>query len=194
MLRADTRLWIRRALIAACAVALLPAGRQVNVALAAVRRERAAAAAYEQGLMLHLAGRLAEAADAFRGAIALAPSAPLPRRSLAELKARSGHIDAALALYRPLLQLYPHAFDAVLYREVGMIELRGDRLEDARRDLEQALALDPADWQAAYYLGHAYARLGDSRAARTAWRRVATLNPQFRAVHGQLSRLGNPTP
>jgi len=184
----------RRVLIVACATVLIPAGLQFRVALEAARRERAAALAYDQGLILRLAGRPDEAAQAFERAIALVPEAPAPRRSLAEMLARSGRIDAALALYRPLLQVYPHAFDAALYREVGMIEMRGMRFEHARRDLQRALELDPTDWQAAYYLGHALLRLGDPGAARATWKRAAVLNPQFRPVHAQLRRLGRPTP
>jgi len=184
------RAWIRRALLGACAIAVLSAGPRLGEALGAIAREKAASLVYEQGLALQADGRADAAAEMYRRAIRLVPDAVGPRRSLAELLARRGQTEAAIALYRSILATYPAAYEPAFLRELGIIEFRGGLLHEARRELVQSLDLNPLDWLAAYYLGHVYARLGDREAARREWRRTVTLNPQFRQVHANLRDLG----
>ncbi|MDQ7842951.1 MAG: tetratricopeptide repeat protein [Armatimonadota bacterium] len=194
MSRSDLLRWIRGALLGVCVAALLPAGSRLGEALASVGNEKAAAQAYERGLALLATGRPDEAAELFRRAIVLVPDAVGPRRSLADLLARQGKTEAAVALYRSILAAYPAAYEPAFLRERGIIEFRGGRLHEARRDFVRTLDLNPSDWLAAYYLGHTYARLGDRDAARREWRRAVILNPQFRQVHANLRDLGPPRP
>ncbi|MDQ7851309.1 MAG: tetratricopeptide repeat protein [Armatimonadota bacterium] len=175
-------------------IALLPAGSRLGEALAAIGDEKVAAQAYERGLTSLATGRLDAAAELFRRAIVLVPEAVGPRRTLADLLARQGKTEAALALYRSILVSYPAAYEPAFLRERGIIEFRGGLLDEARRDFVQALNLNPSDWLSAYYLGHTYARLGNFDAARHEWRRAVTLNPQFRQVHANLRNLGPSRP
>jgi len=184
------RAWIRRALLGACAISLLPAGLRFGEAIVAITRWKAASQAYERGLTMQASGQIDAAEEMYRQAIFLVPDAIGPRRSLADLLARRGRIEAAIALYQTVLASYPDAYEPIYHRELGVIEFKGGRLQEARRDLQRALELNPSDWLSAYYLGHVYAHNGDSDGARREWRRAVTINPQFRQIHANLRDLG----
>lgn len=180
---------VRRWLVGACLVAVLPLGWKVQEVAAELQRERRATSLYSQGLTLYLRGRSPEAAHLFRQAIALAPLAADVYGDLAKAEVRSGNVDAGVQAYRRLLGIYPYTYFASLYRQLGFIELRAGRNVDARTDLEQAVALDPRDWHAHYLLGHAYRRLGNSEAAQAAWRRVLSIRPDYQPAHDQIHQL-----
>ncbi len=180
---------LRRALIIAGALALLPlASRGAEVA-AELRRDRLAASVITQASSLLRSGHYELAAAKFAEALMIAPNGVEAYGGLAEAEFRRGNFDAAVSAYRSLLRIYPYTYVAPLYREIGLIELRGARFADARRDLEQAVMLDPADWMAFHLLGHAHKRLGDLHAAVAAWRRVIALQPGYTPAHEQLRRL-----
>lgn len=188
-MRHQTHFQIRRWLLAACLVALLPLGWRAQQVAAEIQRERAATALYAEGLRHYLAGRYDEAAGFFRQVIAVAPLAADAYSSLADAEFRRGDVDAAVQAYRRLLAIYPYTFVGLPYREVGFMELRAGRWTDARADLEQAVTLDPQDWHAYYLLGHVHRRLGDLEAARRAWRHVLTLRPGYQPAVEQLRQL-----
>jgi len=180
---------VRRWLVGACLVALLPLGWRIQEVAAELQRERRATSLYSEGLTLYLQGRSPKAAHLFRQAIALAPLAADVYGDLAEAEVRQGNVDAAVHTYRRLLAIYPYTYFASLYRQLGFIELRAGRTADARADLEQAVELDPRDWHAYFLLGHAYRRLGETEAARRAWQRVLSLHPDYQPAREQIRRL-----
>lgn len=180
---------LRWGLLAACLAAAVSLGWWWPEVAAELQRDRRAAAAYAQGSTALMAGRYDAAAAAFREVIAISPVAVEAYGSLAQAEFKRGRTAAAVAAYRRLLAIYPYTYIGVLYREVGVIELRGGKDGDARRDLQQAVALDPTDWLAHHFLGHAYHRLGDTAPARAAWRRVIALNPRYEPAHEQLRGL-----
>lgn len=180
---------LRRALIVASAVALIPAGALGREVVDDLRREKLAQAAMAQASVALSRGEYGAATAGFAKALTLAPRAVEAYGGLAEAEFRRGNIDGAVAAYRSWLAVYPYTYVPALYREVALIELRGGRLLDARRDLEQAVMLNPSDWMALYLLGHAHRRLGDREAARIAWRRVIALQPGYEPTHEQLRRL-----
>jgi tetratricopeptide (TPR) repeat protein len=183
------RRWILVACLAAVAALVWHAGGLVEE----FAREREAARWFQRGADLLASRNYGAAADAFRQTLALAPRWVETYGALAEAEYRRGHIDAAVQAYRTWLAMYPYTYVGTLYREVGLIELRTDRLLDARRDLEQAVFLDPSDWRAYHWLGHAHRRLGNIHAARASWQEVTRLNPGFAPAHEQLRRLGEPS-
>lgn len=185
---------LRTVLLAACclaAFALLWRGRDVA---AEMRVDALARAAYSRGAAMQADRRYAEAAAAYREAIAISPRATAAYEGLGEAEFRLGHVDEAVAAYRRLMAAYPYAYLSELHRQVGLLELKAGRLPEAARDLGEAVILDPADWQALYWLGHAHERLGNREAALRAWRRVAAINPAFTPVREQLRRLHGPRP
>ena len=180
---------VRAVLLMACLMVLPAVGRRGLAATAEARADRLAAAAYAQGVALQMERRYAEAALAFQDAISTSPRATAAYESLAEAEFRQGRIREAVAAYRRLIARYPYTYLAEPYRQVGLIELRAGLFGEAARDLHQAVTLDPTDWLALYWLGHAQARLGDTAAARAAWERVTQLNPDFSPVRDQLRKL-----
>jgi tetratricopeptide (TPR) repeat protein len=129
------------------------------------------------------------AAAAFREALALSPRATGAYTALGDVEFRQGHTDEAVAAYRQLMAIYPFTYIAELYRQVGLFELRADRSQAAVQDLRQTVTLDPEDYVAFYWLGHAYARMGDYASARAAWSRVLVLNPDYPPAVKQLRKL-----
>lgn len=180
---------IRRWLLAACLAACLPLLIVAQDVAAELHRYRLAAEAYERGSSLQMQGRLDDAAAEYRKVISLAPHAVEAYGSLASLEFRRGHADEAIQIYRSLLASYPYSHHAIVYREVGLMELRTGRFVDARGDLERAVTLDPQDWVAYFLLGHTYRRLGDRPAAKDAWQRVLELRPGNEPAQEQLRRL-----
>jgi tetratricopeptide (TPR) repeat protein len=179
-------------MLACCLVALAGMLWRGGELAAELSREREAFHAYQRGSELLAGGQRAAAVEAFREALALAPKAVEAYGALAEAEYRQRHFDQAIDAYRRWLAVYPYTYMGVLYRDLGLIELRAGRSLDARRDFEEAVRLDHADWLAYYWLGHAYRRLGLVQDARAAWQQVVRLNPQFAPVYEQLRRLGNP--
>ena len=180
---------VRAVLLMACLVVLPAVGWRGLAATAEARADRRAAAAYAQGVALQMERRYAEAALVFQDAIRTSPRATAAYEGLAEVEFRQGRIGEAVAAYRTLIARYPYTYLAEPHRQVGLIELRAGLFGEAARDLRQAVTLDPSDWLAFYWLGHAQARLGDTAAARAAWERVTQLNPDFSPVRDQLRKL-----
>lgn len=185
----SVNLQLRRILIIASVVTLLPAASRGREVADELRREKLAQAAMAQASAALSRGEYDVATARFIEILALAPRAVEAYAGLAEAEFRRGNIDGAVAAYRSWLAVYPYTYIPALYREVGLIELRGGKLVDARRDLEQAVMLDPTDWMAFHLLGHAHRRLGDRGAARIAWRRVIDLRPDYEPAYEQLRRL-----
>lgn len=180
---APVRHRLRRWLLAACLAASVPLVVRAGGVAAELRRDRLAADTYQRGVVAQMAGRLDEAAEAYQATLAISPRAVEAYGSLAEVEFKRGRVDDAVRAYRQLLAIYPYTYVASLYREVGVMELRARRPQDARGDLAQAVALDPGDWLAHYFLGHAYKQLGETSSARAAWRRVTMLHPEYRPAY-----------
>jgi tetratricopeptide (TPR) repeat protein len=180
---------VRQVLIVAC-VATIPllAWRGTGV-VAQTRRDRLAEAAYARGVAAQVDRRYDAAAAAFREALALSPRATGAYTALGDVEFRRGHTDEAVAAYRQLMAIYPFTYIAELHRQVGLFELRAGRSEAAVRDLREAVTLDPEDWVAFFWLGHAYARGSEYASARAAWSRVLVLNPDYPPAVRQLRKL-----
>ncbi len=180
---------LRWGLAAACLAAALPLTWRVGEVIAEADRGRLAAVAFQRGVVLLDAGRLDEAAEAFRVAVAGAPKNPEAYLRLAEAEFRRGRVDEAVASYRKLMAIYPFTYVPLLYWQLAILEINANRLTEARNDLRQAVAIDPTEWRPYYFLGIVYRRLGDVSSARAAWRRVVALNPENRDAYEQLRKL-----
>jgi tetratricopeptide (TPR) repeat protein/predicted RNA-binding Zn-ribbon protein involved in translation (DUF1610 family) len=127
--------------VAASAPAMAPA-----VAPAASRAiTRALELDPEDGWIMNLAGqaalaegRLEDARPFLESAVAALPGSPEPAWNLAELELKEGRFDAALAL------LEPFPSQAACRNQAGNALALAGRLEEAAREYERAVALDPA--------------------------------------------------
>jgi tetratricopeptide (TPR) repeat protein len=124
--------------------------------------------AYNLGLVLHFVGRLEEAEEAFRQALALNPQNPRYHAWIGTLHLERGptELDAAIAALRRSVGLGPeYAYGRY---QLGRAYLLQDRPGEAAAVLEQTIALNPEYREAYYSLGQAYLRLGRRDAARRA--------------------------
>ncbi len=140
-----------------------------------------------QGLDLHRGGRLAEAVDLYRRAIALDPRNPDGPTLLGSALAGLGRNDEAVDCLLKALAIDPanaraHNNLGIVYRGKGM----GLKATDSFR---QALALDPRLIEAHVNLGNLLADGGDTEGARAAYERAVALDPANPLAHFNLANL-----
>ncbi|SEF70930.1 Flp pilus assembly protein TadD, contains TPR repeats [Bryocella elongata] len=85
------------------------------------------------------------ALEQIRAWVKLAPSDAEPHRALAQVLGAMGDDQAALLEQRRVVELEPK--NAADWNDLGVMEARSGLLEQARRDLEHALLLDPTSMQ-----------------------------------------------
>jgi len=124
--------------------------------------EGAKAAAPEKDANLHLiyarlgdaydaAGRADDAANAYKQAVALKPSAAY-YNNLGGILGRAGKIDDAMAAYAKSAELDP-TNAAQAYRNAGITMYNAGKMKEAVEPLKKATELDPKSAQAWYLLG-----------------------------------------
>ena len=146
-------------------------------------------------LALRRSGRGDEAIPALERAIELGPGYGQPHLALADLRARQGELEDAVALYEIGLALEPD--DALGRANLGLALVRLLRLEEARPHLERALALNealegdgfrPEELAAPHVaLADALSEAGELDAAIAHYRRAQELDPAQRRAGGHLS-------
>jgi tetratricopeptide (TPR) repeat protein len=111
------------------------------------------------------AGRPDDAANAYRQAVALKPSAAY-YNNLGGILGRAGKIDDAMAAYQKSAELDP-ANAATAYRNAGITMYNAGKMKEAVEPLKKATELDPKSAQAWYLLGASlvgameYKKVGD---------------------------------
>jgi Flp pilus assembly protein TadD/uncharacterized protein (AIM24 family) len=89
---------------------------------------------------------------------------------LALVRFKLGRLEEARATYREIATSAPR--DPAVRRNLGLLALKAERIDEAVGELELAVRLAPGDKRAWSYLGYAYTRRGDSVAAAAAFRRA----------------------
>lgn len=117
-------------------------------------------------------------------ALALAPDDPFALFNLALVDLKAGRRDAAVAGFERLLAVeagHPGTVSAEVRASalgsLGLLYYEKDFLEDARRYLEQAAALDPTSARVWNNLGLALRKAGDIAGAERAFRKALELSP-----------------
>jgi arylsulfatase A-like enzyme/Tfp pilus assembly protein PilF len=95
---------------------------------------------------------------------------------LALALSETGRNEEALAVLEEA-RARPGSPEAKLHEAAGTVLLRLERFQEARNELEQAIALDPKRVNAWNSLGVALYQLEGPRAALAAWQRALSLNP-----------------
>ena len=132
----------------------------------------------------HVAGHLAQAADAYRKLIALRPGLAAAHNELGNLLVELGQPDEAAAQFEQAVACDPGLFQA-LNNLGNILRVRG-RLDEARRRLEQAIALAPHHAEAHYNLGNILKDQGKLDEAEVYFQRAAQLKPDFFQAHNNL--------
>ncbi|HEV2434659.1 MAG TPA: tetratricopeptide repeat protein [Verrucomicrobiae bacterium] len=103
------------------------------------------------GSALEREGRIANAMDATRRALAIQTNRAQTHNNLANLLSQTGHPDEALAEYQAALRINPNYGAA--HENLGTLFLSLGQFEDAMRQYAEAARLDPTDWRAPYFMG-----------------------------------------
>jgi protein O-GlcNAc transferase len=123
---------------------------------------------WASGFKLHQAGRLAEAAGAYRKVLAQAPDHFDSRHLLGVIALQQGRLEEAREDIAHAIRIDPAQGDA--YSNLGTVLLRLNLLGEARAALETAVRLSPKDPAAAVNLGTVLLRQGEAAAAAARFR------------------------
>lgn len=139
-----------------------------------------------EALALDRQGRLAEAIAAYQAILARWPALPDCWYSLAYLQRRAGLFAAALASYQRALDLGVKRSQEVHLNRGVIFSDHLRRPDEARRELEAALTIDPAYVPALMNLANLHEDLGRREEAEAAYERILALEPRcFEALARQ---------
>ena len=136
------------------------------------------------GNALHGLGRLDEAADAYRRALALDPAYAGARYNLATLLQERGRGEEARREFEETLKHWPDRPD--LLNNLGATLLELGRFTEAVARFEQALARDPGHAEARNNLGKGCQELGRMAEAVEHYRLALALRPDYAQAHSNL--------
>jgi TolB-like protein/tetratricopeptide (TPR) repeat protein len=125
----------------------------------------------------------AEAEAEYRRAIELSPNNAAAHGGLAHWLLCQGRTEEALASARRAQELDPQEFNGT---QVGWILFQGRRYDEAIRELRTALAIEPKDAMAVWFLGFALIAAQHFDEAITTLERAASLSNRSSAVLGVL--------
>jgi tetratricopeptide (TPR) repeat protein len=131
--------------------------------------------ALDRGLELEEEGRHADAAEAYRQAIALRPFAATAYYNLANALASAGRREAAEEMYRLALAIDP-GLEIAWYNLAGVLDA-GGRREEAAAALRRAVGASPAFGDARFNLAACLHDLGRPAEAAEHWREYLALDP-----------------
>ena len=144
---------------------------------------------YETGLVEEKLGHPAQAAQAYQGAIELAPQQDYPAATygLAKLTAMYGAPERALELVKPALQKHPDEPELLVVRAVARKQLKD--LPGAMADAERAARLAPRSDDAVATLAGIYESQGETEQARTLVERASQAAPASADLHFILAQI-----
>ncbi len=146
----------------------------------------------DMGEAHHQAGRLQQAEDCYRQALALDPGHPGALYFLANIAYADKRLALAEELVNNLLRDEPN--DAEAWQLLSMIALQNDDLSRAEASVQRALAVQPSYAQAHYSYGDILSRKMDYDSALKHFEQVVAINPQFAEAYyaiGNILRLRN---
>lgn len=142
-------------------------------------------AAYWAGTARFRTGRLTGALEALRQSVRVAPHFTEARLKLAEVQARAGQVQAAVATLEEALRRDPERH-AGAWNDLGLYRFQLQRLGSAAEALNRALHLDPRLATARVNLATVHLQQGNLDAAATQLTRALEQEPQNVAALGNL--------
>ncbi|HEY3757101.1 MAG TPA: tetratricopeptide repeat protein [Opitutaceae bacterium] len=151
-------------------------------------RPRYPEASRDLGLVLAGEGRTDEALADYREALRWRPFYPDTRRELASLLAASGRAAEAEREFEQAIRFAPHDA-ATRFAYASALNRMPDRRDDAQRQYEAAIELDPGMPEAHNDLGVLLAKKGRYAEARAQWEAAMRLRPGYRDAERNLNQL-----
>jgi Flp pilus assembly protein TadD len=169
----------RCALAAVVVAAIALSGCATGVSEAPPTAVESSAQLRERASMALETGRAAQAKQLYESILAATPDDPEALTGLGEAEVLLREYGAALAHSRKAAELSGERPDleARARRNAGVALLLTDRPDEAKRELEASVALDPASWRAWSALGRAHDAHGAWEEARAAHERALALAP-----------------
>jgi tetratricopeptide (TPR) repeat protein len=137
-----------------------------------------------EALAFHRSGRLAEAVDAYRRALAEAPAQPHVLANLAGALAGLGKHADAIQCLRQALDIDPEF--ATAHYDIGVLLQGQGKLDEAARAYEEALALNARSFESLVNLGVVRQAQGRLAEAEDAYRRAIAVDPRVAELHSNL--------
>jgi Tfp pilus assembly protein PilF len=135
----------------------------------------------------HRAGRLAEAAAAYRQILARRPDVAEMHNNLGNVLADQGKLDEAAAQYERAVALKPSLFQT--HNSLGNLLWKQGKLDQAVARLKQALALEPNLPGARNNLGCILRSQGKAEEAAAQFERALALKPDLAEAHNNLGNI-----
>jgi tetratricopeptide (TPR) repeat protein len=132
----------------------------------------------------HRAGRLAEAAEAYRKILAIRRDAVEAHNNLGMILAQQGKLDEAAAQYQRAMALRPDFVEA--HNNLGILLAQQGKLDLAAARLEQVLVLKPDLHWAHYNLGNVFLNQGKLDEAAIRFEQALALRPDLAEAHNNL--------
>ena len=132
-------------------------------------------------------GELDKASEEFTSLYRQYPKDKRLKRDYVQILILRNHIDEAVKLNDEILKENDKDVESLVLR--GQILLRQGHANDAIQVLQSALRSEPDNPFAQYYLGVAFAQVGNLAPAETAWREAARLKPDMADAHQALARV-----
>jgi len=129
-------------------------------------------------------GRLQEARDGYRRAIAAQFRHPDAFVNLAAIAEREGRLDQARAALMDAVQTMPADADA--WNRLGLLEARRGAVDAARRAFTSAIAAEPGRAEPYYNLAVIERRAGNESGAQTRLHEALARNPAYPEAHYEL--------
>jgi len=134
---------------------------------------------YAMGAVYYLQGQYSEAESSLKQSLRLQSDQVAASYYLGLTYDAVGQADQAVAVFRNLLEDHPdHAPSCA---KLGSILLRQHQYDEARQDLERAVALDPGSVEAHYQLGLLFRRLGKLNESEEQFAKSRKLEAERRA-------------
>ena len=130
------------------------------------------------GNVLVQTGKPQEAIAYFLEALKLNPRHWATRTNLVQALAATKQYIIAKALLQELLGEQPD--NAALHHQLGKVQYELEEVPAAVECFEKAIALNPRDSDSLYWIGGIRQRLGDDKAAQTAYAQAAEIQPLIR--------------
>jgi tetratricopeptide (TPR) repeat protein len=135
----------------------------------------------------HRAGRLAEAAAAYRQILALRPDIAEAHNNLGIVLSQQGNYGEAQARFEQALALRPD--NAEMYNNLGSVLLNQGKIDEAVARYERALALRPNYAQAHYNLGNIHQARGEFDQAAARYQQALAFRPDYAQAHYDLGNV-----